>query len=118
MRVEGSGWDRIRARVLHCCEVARDVDLVVLDARLVRRRNIPVSEREFLIDNLLVRIHFTIVIIWWTGLAPRKFELPFLGSFTSTFPLWIKTLSIDLVVCDARLVRRSNVKKTALNLPS
>ena len=29
-----------------------------------------VSEREFFIDNLLVRIHFIIVMIRWTGLAP------------------------------------------------
>ena len=28
-------------------------------------------EREFFIDNLLVRIHFTIVMIRWTSLAPR-----------------------------------------------
>ena len=27
-------------------------------------------EREFFIDNLLVRIHFIIEMIWWTGLAP------------------------------------------------
>ena len=27
-------------------------------------------EREFFIDNLLVRIHFIIVMIRWTGLAP------------------------------------------------
>ena len=27
-------------------------------------------EREFFIDNLLVRIRFTIVMIRWTGLAP------------------------------------------------
>ena len=27
-------------------------------------------ERELVIDNLLVRIHFIIVIIRWTGLAP------------------------------------------------
>ena len=38
------------------------------------------SEREFLIDNLLVRIHFIIVMIRWTGLAPWEFELPFPGS--------------------------------------
>jgi len=30
----------------------------------------PSREREFLIDNLLVRIHFVIVMIRWTGLAP------------------------------------------------
>jgi len=28
------------------------------------------EERELFIDNLLVRIHFTIVMIRWTGLAP------------------------------------------------
>ena len=42
-------------------------------------------EREFFIDNLLVRIHFIIVVIRWTGLAPWEFELPFPGSLTSTF---------------------------------
>jgi len=42
-------------------------------------------EREFFIDNLLVRIHFIIVIVRWTGLAPWEFEFPFPGSFTSTF---------------------------------
>jgi len=34
-------------------------------------------EREFFIDNLLVRIHFIIVTIRWTGLAPWEFEFPF-----------------------------------------
>ena len=43
------------------------------------------EKREFLIDNLLVRIHFIIVMIRWTGLAPREFEFPFPGSLTSTF---------------------------------
>ena len=42
-------------------------------------------EREFFIVNLLVRIHFTIVMIGWTGLAPWEFESPFPGSLTSTF---------------------------------
>ena len=42
-------------------------------------------KREFFIDNLLVRIHFTIETIWWTGLAPWEFEFPFPGSLTSTF---------------------------------
>ena len=32
-------------------------------------------EREFFIDNLLVRIHFIIVMIRWTGLEPWEFEL-------------------------------------------
>ena len=42
-------------------------------------------EREFFIDNIMVRIHFIIVMIRWTGLAPWEFEFPFPGSLTSTF---------------------------------
>ena len=37
------------------------------------------------VDNLLVRIHFIIVMIRWTGLTPWEFEFPFPGSLTSTF---------------------------------
>ena len=40
---------------------------------------------EFFIDNLLVRIHFCIVMMRWTGLAPWEFESSFPGSITSTF---------------------------------
>ena len=32
-------------------------------------------EREFFTDSILVRIHFIIVMISWTGLAPREFEV-------------------------------------------
>ena len=32
----------------------------------------PTREREFFIDNLLVRIHFIIVMTRWTGLAPAR----------------------------------------------
>jgi len=42
-------------------------------------------ERDFFIDNLLVRLHYIIVMIRWTGLAPWEFEFPFSGSLTSTF---------------------------------
>jgi len=35
------------------------------------------EEREFFIDNLLVRIHFFIEMIWWTGLAPSEFDFTF-----------------------------------------
>ena len=31
-------------------------------------------QRDFFIDNLLVRIHFIIVVIRWTGLAPWEFD--------------------------------------------
>ena len=37
-------------------------------------------EKEFFIDNLLVRIHFIIEMIWWTGLAPWRLEFRFPGS--------------------------------------
>jgi len=47
--------------------------------------SLSVAEREFFIDNLLVRMHLIIVMIRWTGLAPWGFESPFPGSLTSTF---------------------------------
>jgi len=43
-------------------------------------------EREFFMDNLLVRTPFIIVVIRWIGLAPWEFEFLFPGSLTSTFP--------------------------------
>ena len=43
------------------------------------------AEIEFLIENLLVRNHFIIVMIRWTGLAPWEFEFSFPGSLASTF---------------------------------
>jgi len=48
-------------------------------------RGARMAEREFFIVNLLVRIHFILVMIRWTGLAPWKFEFPFPSSLTSTF---------------------------------
>ena len=41
------------------------------------------GKKEFFIDILLVRIHFIIVMIRWTDLAPWEFEFPFPGSLTS-----------------------------------
>ena len=41
-------------------------------------------ERDFVIDNLLVRIHFVGMMIWWTGLAPCEFEFPLAGRLTSS----------------------------------
>ena len=43
------------------------------------------DHRDVFIDNLLVRVHFIIVMIRWTGLAPWAFEFHFPGSLTSTF---------------------------------
>jgi len=53
------------------------------DSKLTHLLQAP--EREFFIDNLLVRINFIIVIIRWTGFVPWEFEFPFPGSLASTF---------------------------------
>jgi len=59
-----------------------------------------VREREFFIDNLLVRIHCIIVMIRWTGLAPWEFEFPFPGSLTSTFlECWYLTRQVKYQHC-------------------
>ena len=41
-------------------------------------------EREFFVDNLLLRIRFIIVMIRWTGLAPRECEYQEAGSYATT----------------------------------
>jgi len=62
-----------------------DLEFTLPESRLVdlfRRAGLVVSlkaarrwqAREFFIDNLLVRIRFTMVMIRWTGLAPWEFE--------------------------------------------
>jgi len=56
---------------------------VILQGRV--RGSRAALQREFFINNLLIRIHFIIVMITWTGLAPWEFEFPFPGSLTSTF---------------------------------
>jgi len=60
-----------------------EVGAIAFHQRQVPLHYLP--ERDFFIDNLLVRIHFVIVMIWLTGLAPWEFEFPFPGSLTSTF---------------------------------
>jgi len=59
-------------------------------------------QRVFFFDNLLVRIHFIIVMIRWTGIAPWEFEFPFSGSFTSTFLGWRDTIDCDSQPSDSR----------------
>ena len=53
--------------------------------KVVISGQLPLTEREFCIDNLLVRIHFIIRMVKWTGLAPWEFEFLFSGSLTSIF---------------------------------
>jgi hypothetical protein len=52
-------------------------------AKIVRSLTKP--ERDFFIDNLLVRIHFIIVMIWWNGLASWEFEFLFSDSLIFTY---------------------------------
>jgi len=54
-----------------------------------------------MIDNLLVRIHFIIEIIWWTGLAPWEFESPFPGSLICPMP----PEKVTPISCDADIPR-------------
>ena len=42
------------------------------------------SDSDFFVVKLLVRIHFIIKMTWWTGLAPWELEFPFTGSLIST----------------------------------
>ena len=42
-------------------------------------------QREFFLDNLLVRIHLIMEVIRWTGIAPWKFEFYSSGSLASSF---------------------------------
>ena len=60
-------------------------------------------EREFFIDNLLVRIHVILEMFWWIGLAPWEFELPFPGSRLSTFLVLSLLLLSRLSLLDAAL---------------
>ena len=53
------GWVFLMSEVLPLC---RPRPRQVISALYTERE-------EFFIDNLLVRIHFIIVMIWWTGLA-------------------------------------------------
>ena len=46
-------------------------------------------DRDFFIDNLLVRVHFIIEMIRWTGLAPWEFEFTLPGGLTSTFRIYL-----------------------------
>ena len=65
----GSSTERYTSRLARSCPAAPPAARV----------------KELFLDNLLVRIHLTIVMIRWTGLAPWVCEFPFPGSLISTF---------------------------------
>ena len=54
-------------------------------AAIARIASTTCTYKDFFIDILLVRVHFIIVMIRWSGLAPWEFEFPFPGSLISTF---------------------------------
>ena len=60
--------------------------LLLIRRTLDSSARVLVLKKEFLIDNLVVRINLNIVMIRWTGLAPWELEFPSPGSLTSTFP--------------------------------
>jgi len=58
-------------------------------------KQVSTLERAFFLDNLLVRIHFIIVMIRWTGLAPWEFEFTFPGSLIFTFLVSLHLRRVD-----------------------
>ena len=83
LKVQGSARTCIESKAEE--EVSRKGPhvLVGLGGGVLHLTEQPAVEKEFFIDNLPVRIHFTFVMIRWTGLAPWEFEFPFSGSVTS-----------------------------------
>ena len=59
-------------------------------------------QRDFFIDDLLARIHFIIVMMRWTGLAPWDLEFPYPGSLTSAFLVFLP--EVDAFVPQTRNV--------------
>ena len=84
MRVEGLG-SRVECLLFRVKGSGIQVECVAL----TKTRFGTTMEREFFIKDLLLRIHFIIVMIRWTGLAPWEFEFPFPGSLTSTYQCMI-----------------------------
>ena len=69
--------------------------------------------REFFIDNLLVRIHFIILMIRWTGLAPWEFAFTFPGSLTSTF-LERGQTDAGRVICETGMCKTKSARLVPL----
>ena len=63
------------------------------------------EEGDLFIDNPLVRIHFIIEMIRWTGLAPWLLKFPFPGSLTSACLDPPRQLSIALSTCCSAIVQ-------------
>ena len=70
------------SRLCPCFPTA--VQALTLWSHLARGGEQSPTKRKFLFDNLLVRIHFIIVMMRWTGLTQREGQFPFPGSLSST----------------------------------
>jgi len=66
------------------------------------------KERDYFIDNQLVRIRFVILMIRWTGLAPWECEFPFPFSLSCTF----------LVVPETSCRKSAKLSSVRLNMGS
>ena len=49
-------------------------------------------KREFFIDTHLVRVHFIIVMIRWTGLAPWEFAAPMFIGYRTEYGVVVPTV--------------------------
>jgi len=90
-------WTRVARTVMTLWGAGHSTVMTLMSAREARVKMTPPNcerrnadpptcpERGLFSDNLLVRIHFIIVMIRRTGLVPREFKFPFPGSLTSTF---------------------------------
>ena len=72
--------------------------MVVLGERAVSYKRGTPAGRELFIDNLLVRTHFIIEMIWWTGLAPWEIEFPCPQVATATASVTDATASLAAAV--------------------
>jgi len=99
--------------------VGRQAEEPLLRASSTAREvNLSERERKFFIGHLLVRIHFIIVMIRWTGLAPLEFEFSFPGSLTFTSPRDL--IETNLHVCQQVMkypIRWSATRSSKVNLP-
>jgi hypothetical protein len=81
--------------LIACCKLTFDERVLVRRVGKARESSL-----------LTTRIHFIIVMIRWTGLAPWEFEFPFRGSLTSIF--------LMNLVCQAFYVGLNSVSRADL----
>ena len=106
LRVQGN-LSAVRARLpLSRVTINPPLSLCCIDPRSVPVQQAP--EREFVIDNLLVRIHFIIVMIRWTGHAE---------SWVLGFGVSLRYMCLALFYHDQLLLSGPGSQATVLTLP-